>query len=193
MPSILGAIMLQTFYYAVAMLFGIIILAFLQKGFFWKYVKVRLSFGRLILVKIRSTIRDYFSVGEMEEGFIVFKIKKEKYRISISPEDKPFYRCLAANWIDISEENWGICKTNYATVSGFDPKKYSDLLTRALMRPSVTSNQEKIILVLLIFTMVLVIAAIYMGYKNGQSLDALKGVPDLIRGVKATVIGGSAV
>ena len=194
MDSILSAIFLQTFYYAVVMLLGFLTVSFLLRGFFWKYIKVRMSFGRLILVKVRSTIRDYFLIGWIEEGFIVLARKREKFRISIKPEDKPFYRALAINWLDVSEDNWAICKTDYSTVSGFDTRKFSDLMTRALMRPSVTSNEEKIVMVMIIVSILISLVVAFLVWKNGQDISALKNnIPEMLANMKGTITGGGSV
>lgn len=146
MEEIMRGLLIQVACYAGLMTLTIMGMSMLLRGFFWKYLKVRTSFGKNILVKIRTPLRDYYSVGWVEEGFLCYKHKDFTIRMALNTNDKFLYRSLGITMVDVDEEKNAICKTDYSTVTGFDAKKHSDLLTRALMRPSVTSNKEKIII-----------------------------------------------
>lgn len=164
-------VFIQTFYYAIVMCLSISVAGILLRGFFWKYIKVRLSFGKYILVKIRSPLRDYFSVGRVEDSFLVYKRRKNNIRILIT--EKIFYRSLGVTWVDVDEEINAACTVNYEGVTGYDAEKYDDLLTRALMKPAIKSNFEKIAILLLCGILLGSLAAAYLsylGYNNSQIL-----------------------
>lgn len=185
--------LIQAFYYAVVMVMSIGGIAVFMRGYFWNYFRVRLSFGRLVMVKRRSKIRDFFNVGWVEDGCLVFKEKKRKFTIPLTEKDC-FYRCQAVNWIDIDEETNAISKTDYKGVSSYDAQKFSDLLTRALMRPSINSNQEKIILFLSVVILLMVGGCIYLGYMNYGLTDHLaRTIPSQLAQIKGTIVGGPTI
>ena len=142
-------VFIQATYYGIVMILTVGILSFVQKGFFWKYFRVRISFGRLILVKLRAVNGDFFAVGRVEEGFLVFKAHKEQKRISIQNKNA-FYRSLAVTWIDVDDEKGAILNSGAASVPGFDAVKYNSLYLRALYRPALTDNKEKIMMALMV-------------------------------------------
>ena len=181
-------LLIQTGIYAVLMLLSIFLVSALLRGFFLKYVKVRMSFGKLILIKVRSVLRDYYVVGKIQDGFLIFKKNKQEMRIAIDAKLKKIYRCLSVNWIDIDEEKNAICTVDYEAVSGFDIEKFSNLLTRALTRPTVKSNETKIIIVMLILVIVGILAVVYLGYTNREMLQQL---PGLINGAVQNVAAAS--
>jgi len=194
--SVMGDLLIQMACYAGVIIFCIVGIAFFMRGYFWKYFKVKTSFGKNLMVKIRTPLRDYFAVGWIEENFLCYKIKDDtgKYtiRIAINSQDKIVYRCMAINWIDVDEEKNAICKANYETVTGFDAKKHSDLHTRALMRPTITSGQEKIILVCVLLTLVISAAALFFAFKgNAMASMIWTNLPGIVNTAvdKGTVIG----
>ena len=163
-------ILIQAGYYGVAMSIGIFLISIIQRGLFWPFVKVRLSFGKLIMVKSRAVHRDYFMVGKIEEGFLAYGDKANQKRISI-PDSSFFYRVCGLMWVDVDDEKGALCKPDYTTASGFDPVKYNNLYIRTLMRPSVADNQDKLIIGALLLIIVLIIVVGFLVYKNGYSLE----------------------
>lgn len=178
----MNIILLQALYYAIVMGLTIGLIGTMLKGFLFKYCKVRFSFGRLLLVKVRSPIRDYYEVGRIEDGFLVYGPKKRELRCSIKKNYDAFYRCLSVNWIDIDEETGGVNKTDYSPLEGYDAKKFSDLLVRALTRPMIGDNKEKIIILAIVGALICSAGAVYLSLKNqdllvqlGRTLAALPG------------------
>jgi len=188
MNQLLQDILIQVGCYALVMILPVIIISFLMRGFFWKFVSVKMSFGRLMLIKRRGQLRDYFFTGEIKDGFLMFKDKKENKnfinRIAINNEDyKAIYRCMQCNWIDIDEEG-KICKVDYKAVSGFDQKKYSDLYIMAEQQPEIGNIFQKIVLLGLLVIIALVVGSIYFGYTNYTLSQAINtALPNLCKGV----------
>lgn len=195
--TVLNDILIQAACYGASMLLILLAVAFLQQGFFWKYIKVRSSFGKLILIKCRSTIRDYFYVGWIEGGFLVFKDKKNgqsfEARISIDPtKGNPFYRCMAILWCDINEEKSSVCNVDYSSVTGFDVKKYSDLMTRCLQQPQHLSQMEKVVIGICCLVALLSIGAIIIaGYDYAILREIQQALPNVCKGVVQAVAVGA--
>jgi len=173
MGDVVSGMLVQIFCYAGLMIVTIMGMGMLLKGFFFKYLKVRTSFGKNVLVKVRTPIRDYFMIGWVEENFLCYKNKKFTIRIAINTQDKVFYRCMGIAMIDVDEEKNSVCHVDYSTVTGFDAKKHSDLLTRALMRPAISSNQEKILLACVIGAIIVAGVAAFLAYQSSGQLTTL--------------------
>jgi len=193
--SVLSDILIQTLYYAVIMGMSIGVMGVLLRGFFWKFVKVRMSFGRLVLVKIRGINRDYYATGEIDENFLVYtdKVsKKKEKRININ-DNSCFYKSLGVTWIDVDAQTNNICKPNYTISSGFDAVKYNNLYVRALYSPQITDTKDKIILALICITLLIGIGATilsYMAYNNGVITQQIVVA---LSEKMPTIIGGGAI
>ena len=180
-------VFIQTFYYMIVMILGFLMVSFLQRGFFLKFIKVRLSFGRLVMVKLREVNRDFYAVGEVLEGFLVFKHKKDIKRISIDREKPGFYRSLGCIWIDIDNEKNSINTWNYEGVKGFDAVKYNDLFMRALNKPAIVDNTTKILIVLVAFALLVGFVNIYLIVKTGKKIDGLIPVINSLKQTTTTI------
>ena len=188
-------LIIQVACYAGVMLFAFLAVTFLLKGFLMKYIKVRASFGKFVLVKIRTLLRDYFAIGWVEDGFLVYKIPGGiKIRLAINPDDKVIYKALAVNWVDVDGEKNAILKTNYNAVTGFDSQKYENMYTRALTKPAIHSGQEKFVLIAVIVIGILVLIALYFIYKDHTLIQKLPAfIQSSLSGMKGTVVAGGGV
>lgn len=204
MSDAFNAVLLQAGYYGTVMVLTLMFCGVFQRGFFSTYFKVRTSFGKYVLVKVRSPLRDYFKKGWVEEGFLMYEVKrdgpglfKEKdiIRLNIPKEGaSPFYKCLSVMWVDVDDEKHAICKTDYSAVTGYDAIKNNNLHQRALMRPSLTNGYEKIMMALLAGLCIGVLILAMICWKNGQAILALKQqIPGIIEGMRGTVVGGPVI
>ena len=191
--AILGDLLIQTLYYAIVMGLSIGLIALLMRGFFWKYLKVKTSFGKYFIVKVRTTLRDYFLVGWVQDGFLIFKQNKIVKRISLKHEPNPFYRTLGVNWVDIDEEKGAICKPDYSTVTGHDLETEGNLYVRAVTKPSVADNQQRIMLLLLLGIGIGIIAVAFLSYSNYGALNELTLRVAELASKGVTVGGGSGL
>ena len=188
MDALTIAILKQIGYYFLVMLLGIVVMAMFLKGFIGNYIKARASFGRLVLIKIRGKLRDYFTVGHVEEGFLVYNKKgvKEPLRIAIKGDDF-FYRSLSCIWVDMDEEKQALSKTDYNAVSGHDPEKWSNLLKRALEKPMIDSGKEKLIVFGVILAVILGLATAFICFKLMRDITWLRqNLPGMIASAKQT-------
>lgn len=158
------------------MILSIVIFSFIQRGFFWRFVQVRLSFGGLIMVKIRTDTIDIYRVGKIEEGWLLFTRKKKELKRLKIPKDKPvFYRSMGCLWIDVEDARNTIAYTDHETACAFDPVKYNDLYKRALYKPEILDNKEKLELIILIVIGLVVFYIAYQGYQDHKILLEVSG------------------
>jgi len=199
MNEIFSSVMIQALYYG---LWGAMCLFFVgafMRGFFVNYFKVRTSFGKLVMVKVRSPLRDYFCRGEVIEGFLVYKIKRgfrdfDTIRLNIPQDINPFYKCMSVAWVDVDDEKHAIVRTDYSAVAGYDAVKNNNLHTRALMKPTIASGQEKIMMVLIVVAIILGFIACYLAYLGYANASALRlEMPGLLRNLAGTVVGGGTI
>ena len=192
-------ILTQTSYYGILMLLTIMIIAFMLRGFFWTYIKVKLSFGKYIMIKLRTSVRDYFKVGWVEEGFLCYKVDRKDVRRFVIPKGiNVFYRCMGVNWVDMEEEVGAFAKTDYSATPGFDSQKFSDLYIRALMRPNLSNNMDKILFILVMVAMIGALAGAYLGYMGYNNSEIIKKTiesigPTIANSCKATIVGGPSI
>lgn len=187
-------VFVQAFYYGIVLIGTLALTGVFQRGFFWKYARVRLSFGKYLMIRIRTPLRVYYAVGEVVEGFLVYKLRKETVRYSLNNDDKVFYRSMAVTWVDIDEEKHALIKTDYSAVTGFDAQKFESLNVRALMKPAEKSLKEKLILFLLVLVVVGVIVAIVIGLRNANAINNLAAaIPGWFENMRGSVQGVQGV
>jgi len=194
-------ILIQTGCYFGVLVLTVFMTALLFRGFFWPYLKVRMSFGKLIMIKIRNPMRDYFNTGKIEDGFLLYGKNKDPRKLAFSTNktdeygtvgigNKSVYKCMGVNWIDVDEDKNAICCADYSSVSGFDHEKYSNLYVRALTRPTIKSNSEIMIIILVITTIILGLATAYLAYNNLVKADyIIKTLPTVCKGIITATTG----
>jgi len=182
------AIISQTVAYITVLLIAFVILGFLLKGFLGPFLRVKKSFGKLILVRQKGVMRDSFRVGEIVDGMLDFKVKTGHKLIPISEDSrKAVYRAWNINCVDIDEEKNCILMPNYSMATGYDAEKYSDLYVRALYKPAILDNKEKILLVMLIIVIIICVGGIIFNYRVYKVVVEMRGIVGslLSGGVKA--------
>lgn len=182
-------IFIVTLYYFFFLVLILAMVGAIFKGFFWKYLKVRMSFGKYVLVKVRASIRDYFAVGRVEEDYLIYKRRGAEIRILIT--DNIFYKSLSVLWVDVDESLNAACKVDYTGVKGYDAERFDDLYTRALMKPAIKSNFEKIIILICLGSLVAAGAAAYLAYlsySNSQTILTIsQTILDAVRATSQTI------
>jgi len=138
--------------YIVIILISLVIMAWLLAGFFFPFIRVKTSRGKLLLIKVQKNTGTDWVTAEEKEDQLVFKYQKEVKRISQYKEG--IYRAFNLNVVDIDPATWSVLKRDYKGVTGHDPTKVDSLLVRALMRPAKLSNKDLIMILLLIIILV---------------------------------------
>lgn len=157
----------------VILLIPILAIAYFQAGFFLKWFKVRGGRGKFVLIKIRSRLRDHFDYGSIQGDFLVYGKKKNQKRIVV-PE-RCIYRSYGVDCIDIDESKNAVSRTDYEAVTGHDAEKFEDLYTRALYRPSLEENRDKVMLILLIICIAGLAIVALMCWNISQQISTIGG------------------
>lgn len=184
-------IFIQAGYYGVVMVLSLFIVGIIMRGFFWKFVRVRLSFGKYVLAKIRAVNRDYYRVGWVEEEFLVFKSKKGGERRIPIPDNSYFYRSVGLSWVDVDDKSSSLTKPDYSTQNTFDAEKYDNLYKRALTRPQINDKMEKVLLAAAIIAAIAAIIAVAIGYKSMNDISILNIAVESLK--KGVIIGSGGV
>lgn len=159
---------------------AVMLIDLLLAGFVHTFLRVKGSRGKKLLIQVRSPTRDYFKVGFIEEGMLVFTYRKELFKDAeqkrLGIDSSNIFRCLGVMWVQVDEETNNVGKHDFSVSKGFDAVKWDNLLKRALYRPSVLDQREKIILILLILVLVAVCGLGFMVYQMNAKLGSLVGV-----------------
>ncbi|MEA2056657.1 MAG: hypothetical protein U9O78_03035 [Patescibacteria group bacterium] len=171
--------------------FGVIILLFaglnfFSVGFLFTWLKVKLSRGKKILVIVRTVTQDYYRAGVIDKGFLIFKDKlKEERRVSLV--DGCISKGIGVNNVFIDDEKNSVFVKDFSSVSGFDAVKYNDLYLRALYKPTIFDNREKILLAIVVITLVAVAVVGFLVYTNSGRIDEVISVVAKIGSIKEVV------
>lgn len=182
----MNPILLQAIYYGVVLILGFMLVNLMQRGFFMPFLRVKLSFGKLIICKIRAVNRDYYRAGKIDEGFLVFPTSQGDKRIAV--KDKAvFYRSLGVAWVDVDEEKNALVNPDFKPIDGFDAMKYNSLYIRALYRPALANNKEKVIIGICILIVVMLIILGFFVYKVSSTQDTMLQLVNTLK--KGLVVG----
>jgi len=174
---------------------GFLTVAIFLKSFFFKYLRVRGSFGDLVLVKVREVNRDTYVVAKVEEKRLKFKYLKILYSIDILSE-QVFYRCMGVPMADFDSSSNGLSKTDFKAIPGFDMGKQNNLLVRALTRPVIASAFSKENLILLLAFIILLVCG-YIAYTLTKDTEIIKNIAGTVSRLtiidKGSVVGSSMI
>ena len=185
MNEIFKSLLLQVFYYGI---FGVLILAgvsLLLRGFFFKYLKVRASLGRRVLVQIIEINRHDYAVGDITEGKLVFtqKIQGKKERKEIAIKDANLlYRGLGITWANFDSKTNNLINPFGITMSGFDAVEISNMFDRLINKPSLIDNKTKILILMMVLVGIISIVIGFMTYKNYKSVALMQNGIQAIQG-----------
>lgn len=169
--AVMGEIGMFIVSYLGVIFISLFIVNWLQGRFLLPFLRVKMSRGRLVLVNIKGKIQNYFHAGNIEDSFLVYRHKKETIRLEL-PDDA-IYRGFGVNVVDVDDIKHAIVKKDFGVVSGYDPVKFDNLLQRALMRPGMQDNFQKIMLVLII---VAIVGILFLAYKVMSVESLLQGL-----------------
>lgn len=159
---------------------------FFSAGFFFTWLKVKLSRGKKILVTVRTITQDYHSAGIIDKGFLVFKDKgKEERRINL-PENCIF-KGMGVNRCVVDDEKNCVLVRDLKGVGGFDAVKYNDLYIRALYKPAIFDSKEKILLAVVIVTLIAVGLVGFLVYTQTGRIDQVLQLLGKIGSIKEVV------
>lgn len=155
--------MFITSYVGIILIF-FFLLNWLQGGLLIPFLRVKMSRGKLVLVKVRGILQDYYKTGAIDGDILIYndKVKGDKQtkRITIPPDC--IYRSIGVNCLEVDNTKNCVVKKDFSIVSGFDAVKIDNYIVRALTRPSIGNDKYfKIIIVLEVLIGVALIFVIF--------------------------------
>lgn len=183
------AILYQALGYALGIGIGFGVCAFFMRGFLFKFLAVRASFGKKALVRVHNVTHIDYYVGRFDEGDLVIGKKDKAKRINNIQADY-VYRSMNLNWIDLDGKTWAVVKPNLDGVTGFDPEKQESLITRALYKPPIDDIKQKVIYVMIIAAIAAGAASAYFSFQCLNSLDGVMASLDSLRNGLVVATGG---
>lgn len=165
--------LIVTIGYALSFGMGVGLLWFFQSTFFLSFLKVKASRGKKILVKVRSPIQDYYTAGEVDsDGLLRFK-DLDGEELYLDYTNKALYRTLNVNAVDVDMEAKTLVGRDFQHYSGYDPKKFTQKLKRALQKPGELKTEERILLILVVVAAGLSAFTLFLVFNMSTQVDLL--------------------
>jgi len=172
--------------YIIVLFIGFFLIQFLSNGFFMKFIKIKASRGKKVLVEVRGRLQHYYVAGVPEGGWLIYRDNEAKRegrksvkRLALPREFNPFYRKMNVNCVNVDEEKNSIMRPdNLRGIPGYDALKWSNLLKRALMSVKI-KDDSKVILAILIIVLLLVLGMIIIFAKLGSLQESIEGIKAL--------------
>ena len=134
-------------------LFSVLAANVYSKNFLLTYAIVRASNDNKVMLQLLGKRGFYFKAGKMNEDTVSYRVDR-KNKNTLKIKNAKFFRGLGVNWIILEEGTDrsvnAITDAVFTGTPGADPAAYDDLLERALKKPALNANQEKMILLLLL-------------------------------------------
>lgn len=147
---------------------------FLTKGMILAYMRVRMSMGKKVLVRVNSVIDKYWTTGQLKERVLYFRIRNTPKDTTINNIcEEHYYYSMGVHCIDVNEGEpnpFAYARSGEVPQNLPDPAIYDNLLQRALMSPSDTRKEFIILLICII--LVLVVAG-FAAYKSNQAVELI--------------------
>lgn len=170
----MSPIIQQMIYYLIVFIIGIILIAFLQRGFFFTWLRARFSNGKKVVVKCYGNVKPYYRVGRIAENKLNFKDRHSKVEKGLYFEDvhNQTHFDLGVFWVEVDVIKNCIfnLKAEAKAVPGSDAEKNESLCIRHLYRPSLLDAKTQLLIWLLIGVLLVVLYMAYSQYKQGKLL-----------------------
>lgn len=165
---------------------GMLLINWLMNGFFFKFLKVKASRGRKIMVNVHTKIGNPIpTIGWIEGKVLRFHTpesrandKKNPLRIPINDKNV-FYRQYGIIFCNYDEATPCLMLPSLEGVKTWDPIKWNELYQRALNKPSPEPNKNIILIIILLGVLLCLVlsgVALYQITKVQGSINALQSV-----------------
>ncbi len=129
-----------------AMCIGVFITTWFIRKFFWKWLVVRLSAGKKVLVCVFTKLGREYAVGSYEGDYLKIKFKKKTKYITF--DENAVFRDLGVNWVFVDSNSWSCFnKKSFETIP-VDMEVINNIIVRALTKPSLQFDTLKIVMVI---------------------------------------------
>lgn len=166
------------------------IINWLSRGFFTKWLSVRLSQGKKYLVRVWTLNGMYYRAGKVDGAILIYKDRTKNKRALMITGDS-VYRSYGVDCIEVDEEKNAVrvvtrkgieelakqepikVSGGFASIEGFDAVQFDNLLVRAVQLARLMDPKIKIILILVLLVGLLALAGVYFSYQANDNVKAL--------------------
>lgn len=150
----------------------LILINFVLGGLLAPFMKVKMSRGKKLLVRVLHPVQSYFVVGQLDEGFLIFKDRQKNDR-RIMYTGGCIDRAVGVYWIAVDDEkNCLVSRLDGEGINGFDAVKYDELYKRALYKPNVMNELLlKIALIMIGVALIVLVAVAIFSFKSMQNTN----------------------
>lgn len=184
--------------YGIVMIFTFVLVNGLMQWFPIKYLLVKASRGKKILVRIHTKIQPYYRQGVIDkDGFLIFREKlfNKMTDKRIELPDGSLKQELGIFIVDIDQQGrvavrksvtahgqyefnglakeYDVVVHNWGVVRGFDAEHINHFFIREAEKPNLEASRENIKLLLAILTLLGCIVAIFLIVKLTQKADLI--------------------
>lgn len=179
-----------------AMIVVIVGMNFILGGLLGPFFRVKRSRGKMLLIRVRNPVQDYFKAGSVEEGWLTFT-DREKNKRRIKMVNGVVSRAATVFWCEVDDEkNCFYKRDDGSAVSTYDAVKTDSLLTRALYKPMLQEDKLKVItLILVILALLVIIVTAVLVFRSSAKVDlvlatvqSMKAATQMINGTTGQVI-----
>lgn len=177
-------VLVQIGVYLGVVLFVFLLIDFMSVKWLRTWFRVKQSRGQLLLVHVRSAVQDFYRVGKIVDGFLMYKgFTKEQKRIALA--DNCIFRSAGVNCVVVDDVKNAVLLRNFDVVTGYDAEKHESLYLRALYKPAILDSNTKIMMVLLIVVIIAVAFGFYLAH--GWIVSSQEVVLSAVNGLKEIV------
>jgi len=130
MNELLKTVLFQSLGYFLATIFSFVLFGFWQRGYFFAYLRVRTSLGKLILIKLVGPTKIIYKVGRIEEGNLLWgKIGKNGHILNDIRRDY-IYMEQNVSCVDIDSLSYAFIpkEVHYAQVLNIPKDKKGEVI-----------------------------------------------------------------
>lgn len=156
-----------------------LILNFITHGFFLKYLRVKGSRGKKVLVEVETLTDRYLAVGYITEGFLIYRKRHAKRgdNARITVPQNSVIKKLGVYFINVDEEKNAVQRVDYSVAEGFDAEKVEMLYKRALYKPNLQGNMFIILLIIVLILALFAIIDTVLLAQVLKKIGALNTIP----------------
>jgi len=158
--------------YIIILLIGYLGMNFLTAGFITKFIAVKSSRGKKVLIEIHAVGDVYYRTGIINESILQYK-DREKQKKSVLVDRSAIFYKAGVKCLFIDDVKNAVMKPDFSVVPGFDAVKFDNLLVRAMTNPALQDKFLKVILIVVIVLLFLTLANTFVAYKTQKVVSLL--------------------
>lgn len=156
----MNPIIIQVFAYFFVWILSIVFFNFLSNGFLVKWIRVKASRGRFLLIELDGLAEMTWVVAKLNDNQLRWKAGGEHKSLIIGRED--VYRRYGIKCITIDAETNAIRRIDWSVADKVDAEAYDDKLQRAIEAPEIANKNEKILFIVAVI--IIIVGLLYVGY-----------------------------